>query len=77
MSVPPSLKSWLHPCRVLKEIQETPSRTHKRTSKHYSKRQEYRIKKRIEGCPVTLAWLEDEGVSPVSVTVVDNETMEL
>ena len=24
-----------------------------------------------------MAWLEDEGVSPVSVTVVDNETMEL
>ena len=64
--------------RVLKEIQETPSRTRKRTSKHYSKRQEYRIKKqRIEGCAATLAWLEDEGVSPVSVTVVDNETMEL
>ena len=64
--------------RVLKEIQETPSWTRKQTAKHYSKRQEYRIKKqRVDGCAASLAWLEDEGVSPVSVTVVNNETMEL
>lgn len=69
-----SLQGVVKASRVLKEIQETPSRTRKRTSKHYSKRQEYRIKKqRVEGCAATLAWLEDEGVSPVSVTVVDNK----
>ena len=62
---------------VLKVIQQTPNQSRKHTSKHYSKRQEHRIKKlRIEGCAVTLAWLEDS-VSPVSVTVVNNETMQL
>ena len=62
--------------RALREIQETPSR--KRTAKHYSKRHEKRIKKqRAEQCTATLSWLEDEGLTPVSVTVVNNETSEL
>ena len=62
--------------RALREIQETPSR--KRTAKHYSMRHKKRIKKlRAEQCTATLSWLEDEGLTPVSVTVVNNETSEL
>ena len=62
--------------RALREIQETPSR--KRTAKHYSKRHEKRIKKRhAEQCTATLSWLENEGLTPISVTVVNNETSEL
>ena len=62
--------------RALREIQETPSR--KRTAKHYSTRHKKRIMKlHAEQCTAALSWLEDEGLTPVSVTVVNNETSEL
>lgn len=63
--------------RVLQQIQETPSRR-KRTAKHYSKRHERRVKKRrVDECVAALSWLEDEGFSPVNVTLMNNETNEL
>lgn len=63
--------------RILREIQlPTPSR--KRTAKHYSQRHERRIKKmRQEECAAALSWLDKEGLTPVSVTVMNLETQEL
>lgn len=63
--------------RILREIQlPTPSR--KRTAKHYSQRHERRIKKmHQEECAAALSWLDEEGLTPVSVTVMNIETQEL
>lgn len=56
--------------RVLRNIQQnTPAR---RTAKHYSQRHERRLKKRrVEECTAALSWLEEEGLTPVKVTVMD------
>lgn len=63
--------------RVLQKIQETPTRR-KRTAKHFSTRHERRRKKqRVDECAAALSWLEDEGFSPVSVTLMNNDTHEL
>ena len=56
-----------------KNIQSTPVR--KRTAKHYSKQ---RIKKRhVDECAAALSWLEENGLTPVKVTVVNSETQQL
>lgn len=63
--------------RVLREIQPTPKRR-KRTAKHYSKRHTRRLKKqRVEEFAAALSWLENDGLTPVSVTVFDTETEKL
>ena len=76
-----SLESQLQASRrVLREIQQenpTPKRR-KRTAKHYSKRHIRRLKKqRIEECAAALSWLENDGLTPVSVTVLNTETKEV
>ena len=54
-------------------VTSTPSRT----AKHYSKRHERRVKcQRIEECSSALSWLEDTGLTPVKVVVMNNETMQ-
>ena len=65
--------------RVLQQIQlPTPSRKRARTSKHYSQRHRRRIKKlRQEECAAALSWLDEEGLTPVSVTVMNQETQKL
>ena len=56
--------------RVLRNIQQnTPAR---RTAKHYSQRHERQLKKRrVEECTAALSWLEEEGLTPVKVIVMD------
>ena len=50
-------------------------RGRKRSAKHYSKRHEQRLKKARAGdCAVSLAWLEDQGLTPVEVVVRSAET---
>ena len=50
----------------------------KRTAKHYSQRHERRLKKqRIEECSAALSWLEEDGLTPVSVTFLNKESNEL
>ena len=50
----------------------------KRTAKHYSKRHQRRIKRqRVSECSAALSWLEDEGLTPVKVVVMDKETNQL
>lgn len=63
--------------RVLREIQSTP-KCRKRTAKRYSKRHTRRLKKqRVEECAAALSWLENDGLTPVSVTVFNTETEKL
>ena len=50
-------------------------RGRKRSAKHYSKRHEQRLKKaRAGACEASLAWLEDQGLTPVEVVVHSAET---
>lgn len=65
--------------RALREIQqENPTPKRKRTAKHYSKRHVRRLKKqRVEKCAAALSWLENDGLTPVSVTVFNTETKEM
>lgn len=56
--------------RVLQQIQQTRKRTANITERRVKKR-------RVGECAASLSWLEDEGFSPVSVTVMNNETNEL
>lgn len=65
--------------RILRNIQPTASSSgHKRTPKRYSKRQERRIKKRrVEECAAALSWLEEGGLTPVKITVLNSETQRL
>ena len=70
-----TLQSMVQASRALKEIQETP--TWKRTAKHL-KQHEKQIKKQCaEQCTATLLWLENEGLTSVSVTVMNNGMYEL
>ena len=47
----------------------------KRSAKHYSKRHERRVKKqRLSECAASLTWLQEEGMTPVQVVVVNSET---
>ena len=47
----------------------------KRTAKHYSKRHERRLKKqRVTDCTNALNWLENEGFTPISLTVMNHST---
>ena len=76
-----SLESQLQAsARVLRELQQenhTPRRR-KRTAKHYSQRHTRRLKKqRVDECAAALSWLENDGLTPVSVTVFNEETKEL
>ena len=49
--------------------------TRKRTAKHYSKRHESRLKKqRLTDCTNVLNWLENEGFTPISLTVMNHST---
>lgn len=65
------------PSRSLREIQPG-SGGHKHTAKHYLKRHERRLKKqRVSECTSVLAWLEDEGLTPVKVVVMNKETQQL
>lgn len=55
-----------------------PSCSRKRTPKHYSKRHQRRVKKqRVTECTASLSWLEDEGLTPVKVIVMNNEDNQL
>ena len=50
----------------------------KRSAKHYSKRHEHRVKKqRVSECAASLTWLQEEGMTPVQVVVVNSETSEI
>ena len=62
--------------RVLREIQPTPKRP-KRTAKHYSKRHTRLKKQRVEEYAAALSGLENDGLTPVSVTVFNTETEKL
>ena len=61
--------------RVLRQIQQETPRSRKRTAKHYSQRHNRRLKKqRVEECAASLSWLENDGMIPVSVTVMNTQT---
>ena len=63
---------------VLRQIQQETPMHRKRTAKHYSQRHERRLKKqRIEECSAALSWLEEDGLTPVSVTFLNKESNEL
>ena len=60
---------------VLQQIQQETPQRRKRTAKYYSQRHERRVKKkRVEECAAALSWMEKDGLTPVSVTVMNNET---
>ena len=65
--------------RILRNVQPTTSSSApKSTPKRYSKRQERRIKKRrVEECAAALSWLEEDGLTPVKITVVNSQTQQL
>ena len=65
--------------RCLQENTEGHSTLHrKRSAKHYSKRHQQRLKKiRTGSCAASLAWLENEGLTPVEVVVHDPLTKKL
>ena len=55
-----------------------PSGKRRRTSKQYSKRHERRLKRqRLEDISNSLTWLQDEGLTPIKLTVVNRETQEI
>ena len=61
--------------RVLQQIQQETPQCRTRTAKHYSQRHERRIKKRrVEECATALSWMEKDGLTPVSVTVMNTRT---
>ena len=61
--------------RILRNISNPGSRSTKRTAKHYSVRHERRRKRQHEEqCNSALSWLEDNGLTPVQLVVMNNET---
>ena len=63
---------------VLQETQRKTPIRRKRTAKHYSQRHERRLKKQcVEECAAALSWIENDGLVPVSVTVLNMETNEI
>ena len=62
---------------LIRRLQDETDHVHgrKQSAKHYSKRHEQRLKKaRAGACEASLAWLEDQGLTPLEVvvrTVVD------
>ena len=67
-------------CQDDKENQATVltnSSRRKRTAKHYSKRQERRIRRqRTDNCVKALSWLQAEGLAPVQIVIQNDETEE-
>lgn len=66
--------------RILRDIQSDSGQScsRKRTPKYYSKRHQRRVKKqRVTECTASLSWLEDEGLTPVKVIVMNNEDNQL
>ena len=60
--------------RLLKNMQQNTPVT-KWSAKHYSKRHERRVKKqRVSECAASLTWLQEEGMTPVQIVVVNSET---
>jgi hypothetical protein len=60
--------------RLLQNMQQNTPVT-KRSAKHYSKRHERRVKKqRVSESAASLTWLQEEGMTPVQVVVVNSET---
>ena len=60
--------------RVLQQIQQETTQRHTRTAKHYSQRHERIKKRRVEECATALSWMEKDGLTPVSVTVMNTRT---
>ena len=63
--------------RLLQSIQQNTPGT-KWSAKHYSERHECRVKKqRVSECAASLTWLQEEGLTPVQIVVVNSETSEV
>lgn len=61
--------------RILRNISNPAASSLKRTAKHYSVRHERRMKRqRVEQCSSVLSWLEDDGLTPVQLVVMNNAT---